>query len=290
MTALDSPNPSSSPRNALAAWMENNRFLLRRLHSLTGVIFGGYIVVHLLVNATLLETQLPFLFGGEAGNVYQNQVNKIHDLPFLIVIELVAIIFPILFHAIYGTMIVVAGRPNVSNYGYAKNWAYFWQRVTSIVLLAFIAFHVMSMKGMLPGSFGNALTFVPKQYATESTINHMQAAWWVGWVVYPVGILAATFHLANGFWTAAVTWGLTIGAKSQKLWGYACVGLFLFTFACGMGTLLATLVQEPYFDDPKVVKAQEEGYEAVAGYAELLDSDEAPPTDADADATNAGGA
>ena len=279
MTALDSSTTTADDsRNALRVWMDSNRFLLRRLHSLTGVIFGGYIVVHLLVNATLLETQLPFLFGGEAGNVYQNQVNKIHDLPFLIVIELTAIIFPILFHAIYGTMIVIAGRPNVGNYGYAKNWAYFWQRVTSIILLAFIAFHVMSMKGLFGGTLGTHLTFVPKGYAAESTVNHMQAAWWVGWVVYPLGILAATFHLANGFWTAAVTWGLTIGAKRQKLWGYACVGLFLFTFGCGMGTLLATLAQDDYFDDAAVVKAQRDGYDAEAGYSELLDEDDSSET------------
>src|SRR4029078_158998 len=30
-----------------------HHFLLRRLHSLTGIVFGGYLVVHLTVNATL---------------------------------------------------------------------------------------------------------------------------------------------------------------------------------------------------------------------------------------------
>ena len=33
----------------------HSHFLIRRLHSLTGIVFGGYIVVHLLVNATLVE-------------------------------------------------------------------------------------------------------------------------------------------------------------------------------------------------------------------------------------------
>ena len=32
-----------------------HHFFIRRLHSLTGLVFGGYLVVHLLVNATLIE-------------------------------------------------------------------------------------------------------------------------------------------------------------------------------------------------------------------------------------------
>src|SRR6187401_2058811 len=48
-------------------------FLLRRLHSLTGIVFGGYLIVHLLVNATIAQM----------GAVFQTQVQKIHDLPFL---------------------------------------------------------------------------------------------------------------------------------------------------------------------------------------------------------------
>ena len=51
----------------------SHHFLLRRLHSLTGLIFGGYLIVHLLVNATIAQM----------GQHYQVQVNKIHDLPVL---------------------------------------------------------------------------------------------------------------------------------------------------------------------------------------------------------------
>ena len=60
------------------------------------------------------------------------------------------------------------------------------------------------------------------------------------WVVYPLGILASCYHLANGFWTAAITWGLTISASAQKRFGYVCAGLFAFTFICGMVALVAS--------------------------------------------------
>src|SRR6266567_573480 len=59
-------------------------FLLRRLHSLTGLVFGGYLVVHLLINATLVEGA-RHAEGAAAGGptVYQLQVDKIYSLPFL---------------------------------------------------------------------------------------------------------------------------------------------------------------------------------------------------------------
>ena len=87
-------------------------FLIRRLHSLTGLVFGGYLIVHLLVNATIAQ----------GGTVYQVQVDKIHSLPFLPVIEWTFIYLPIIFHTIYGIWITITGQPNVSHYPYMKNW------------------------------------------------------------------------------------------------------------------------------------------------------------------------
>ena len=209
-------------------------FLFRRLHSLTGILFGGYIVVHLLVNATLLQ-------GGDKNavppsDVYQLQVDKIHSLPFLWAIEWTAIILPVIYHSIYGTWVAVNGKPNVGSYSYAKNWLYTLQRVSAIVLILFIAFHVLGMFGVL----NKELKFYPHQ-ATASTARHIQSHWLVAYFIYPLGILAATFHLANGFWTAAIAWGLTISEAAQRRWGYVCVGLFFFTTICGMAALFAAI-------------------------------------------------
>ena len=241
-TATASPSPSTAHAasgNPIAAWLGKHHFALRRLHSLSGLAFGGYVVVHLLVNATLIE---GLRYGTE--DIYQTQVNKIHELPFLLAVEWSLILLPILFHTAYGVLIVAAGRPNVGRYGSGMNWAYTVQRITAVVLVFFIAFHYLTMKGAFGGTLGSALTFVPHE-ATQTTVNHMHAAWWVGWVVYPLGILAATFHLANGFWTAGVTWGVTVSARSQRLWMFACIGLFLFTLGCGFVSLGAALRQQP---------------------------------------------
>jgi succinate dehydrogenase cytochrome b subunit len=205
-------------------------FLLRRLHSLTGLIFGGYIVVHLLVNATLIQ-------GGSGSNdIYQLQVDKIHALPFLWAVEWIFIYIPILFHTVYGVWIIVTGQPNVEKYPYARNYFYLVQRISAVAIALFLLFHVLGMKGL----WGSALQFVPED-ATRSTARHINSSLWVACFVYPIGIAASCFHLANGMWTAGITWGLTISAASQRRWGYVCSALFVFTLICGFLALGAAI-------------------------------------------------
>lgn len=209
-------------------------FLFRRLHSLTGLVFGGYLVVHLVVNATLIEGARH-----SGPTVYQVQVDKIHSLPFLTMVEWTFIYLPILYHTFYGIWITATGRPNVDRYAYAKNWFYVLQRISAFILVFFMVFHVLGMKGAFGGEIGRALTFVPVDYATQSAARHFNAAWWVWGFIYPIGILASCYHLANGFWTAAITWGLTVSKTAMRRWGAVCVMLFLLTFGCGMAALVS---------------------------------------------------
>ena len=206
-----------------------HHFLLRRLHSLTGIVFGGYIVVHLLVNATLVQGVSPV-------DIFQKQVDKIHALPFLLGVEWTFIYLPILYHTIYGIWITMTGQPNVNNYPFGKNWFYLFQRVSAIIIALFIAFHVFGMKGLL----GHTLWFDP-DHATASVVRHINASWSVAYIVYPIGILASCYHLANGFWTAAITWGLTVSSAAQRRWGWVCAALLVFTFGCGMMALFAAI-------------------------------------------------
>jgi succinate dehydrogenase / fumarate reductase, cytochrome b subunit len=202
-----------------------NHLVFRRLHSLTGIMFGGYLIVHLVVNATLAQP----------GGVYQAQVNKIHDLPWLPLVEWTFIFLPIVFHTLYGLWITVTGQWNNANYPYAKNWFYLFQRISAIYLILFIGFHVLSLKY---GAFTQNLTFMPHE-ATRTIVRHMHVSSFLTWVVYPLGVLASAYHTGNGFWTAGITWGLTVSAGSQRRWGYVCGVLAVLLFVAGMLAIVA---------------------------------------------------
>ena len=215
----------------------SQHFLLRRLHSLTGIVFGGYLVVHLLINATIAQ----------GGVVYQTQVNKIHDLPFLPVIEWTFIYLPIIFHTIYGIWITLTGQPNVAHYPYAKNWFYTFQRISAIFIVFFMLFHVLSLKYGLFNWVAPAFQFDPHR-ALPTVGAHFDSNPFITYVLYPIGILASCYHLANGFWTAGITWGLTISKHAQRRWGLVCTGLFVLTFAAGIIALIAGVNLAPDVD------------------------------------------
>lgn len=215
---------ATAPDNTAARLGGKHHFLLRRLHSLTGIVFGLYICVHLLINATLIQ----------GGNVYQTQVDKIHSLPFLFGIEWVFLYIPIIYHTVYGAWIILTGQPNNGAYPYFKNAFYLLQRISAIILAAFIFYHVLSMHGILGMAFDPA-------HATPSAIAIINAHPLVAWLVYPIGIIAACFHTANGFWTAGISWGLTISKGGQRRWGWVCLAIFIGMTVAGLISLGAII-------------------------------------------------
>ena len=73
-------------------------FLIYRLFSLAGLVpVGGYLVIHLLTNATILNGPAAF----------QTQVDRIHSLGSILpLVEWVFIFIPLLFHAVIGWLII----------------------------------------------------------------------------------------------------------------------------------------------------------------------------------------
>jgi succinate dehydrogenase / fumarate reductase cytochrome b subunit len=240
-------------------------FLLRRLHSLMGLIFGAYIVVHLTVNAS-----------GFSPSTYQGMVNHIHSLePALPVVELVSIFIPLLIHVIYGLYIAFFGiKFNTTKYHYLGNLRFTLQRWSAVVLLLFIAFHVGTLHKWGLGGIGNLIeashpadgTFMANvrdwclnwgnlfnpEIAYQSTVSGVRDFFYedgkvtLGSIIvmafYLLGIWSATFHFANGLWTSAIAWGLTTTAESQKRWGHVCLGFFVVLTLIGTAAWLAFTV------------------------------------------------
>ena len=188
-------------------------FLLRRLHSLSGLIpVGAYMVIHLVTNATVLESYARF----------QENVYTIHSLGKLLpVVEWVFIFIPILFHAIFGFVIIASGKSNTSQYPRGSNVRYTLQRITGMIAFAFIAWHVFQMRGWIHDSWWLKNVTEPlggaqfKPYNAASSAGRAMQGLVVNGL-YIVGITSCVFHLANGMWTMGITWGVWTTPLAQK--------------------------------------------------------------------------
>lgn len=210
----------------------SSKFLLRKLHQVTGIVpLGIFYFVHIYTNSTAMS----------GAKVFNDHVQDIHNMPYLIFIEIFGIFIPLLFHSVYGVLITGESKPNVLSYPYARNWFYIFQRVTGIFLFFFLFFHILNFRfGLIPGLnlepvAGNA----GRAYAIVS--DEFQSTWIL--LLYILGVIATAWHLAYGFWLFAVDWGVVIGEKAQKMTLYASLALAIFLGAVGINAAVAFVKQ-----------------------------------------------
>jgi succinate dehydrogenase / fumarate reductase cytochrome b subunit len=214
-----------------------HEFLIRRLHSLTGLMFGGYMVVHLLTNASVL--------GGAA--MFQKNVLAIHGFgPLLPVLEWGLIFLPILFHAIVGLFLLFEMIPNTRNYGYEANWRYTLQRTTAWILIFFIVWHVFHMHGWFHWDWWLGLIeplggYKFRPYNAASSAGLALQSPLVA-LLYGIGVAAGVFHFVNGIWTAGITWGIWTRPAAQRRALGLCAGIGVVLLAVGMGALVGMRV------------------------------------------------
>lgn len=208
----------SSPQSFLA----RHDFLIRRLHSLSGLIpVGAFMVVHLIANASVIESPAAF----------QKNVYTIHSLGSLLpLVEWVGIFIPILFHAVIGMVIVAGGMPNSNHYRYSANYRYVLQRATGMIAFLFIVVHVFHMHGWFHADVWLENVVNPLGGAQFRAFNAastaglaLQSYVWVAF--YLVGVLSCVYHMANGIWTMGITWGVWTSSAAQGRASVIC-GLF----------------------------------------------------------------
>src|SRR6266851_5774324 len=180
-------------------------FLLRKLHSLSGIVpIGAFLVEHILSNFEALK--------GPAA--YAAQVRFLNSLPLVRVLEWGFIFIPLAYHALYGVYIALRGRSNVNVYPWAGNWMYLSQRITGLIAFAYIIQHVLRQRFMgvsLPENPGAAFAKVQHELANP---------WMLA--IYIIAMIATTWHFAYGIWLFAAKWGITPGDRARKRFGYVC--------------------------------------------------------------------
>jgi succinate dehydrogenase cytochrome b subunit len=203
-----------------------HQFLIYRLFSLAGLIpVGAYLVVHLLTNATVIDSPATF----------QAQVNRIHSLGIILpVVEWTFIFIPILFHAIIGLTIIAGAMPNAAAYPYNGNIRYTLQRATGMIVFAFIIWHVTQMH-----HYGAALPWGGKfddLHATSSVADTLSPFSYR--LLYGIGVLSAVYHLANGLWTQGITWGIWTTPAAMHRAGWICVLFGILLGSVGIASLV----------------------------------------------------
>jgi succinate dehydrogenase / fumarate reductase cytochrome b subunit len=182
-------------------------FLLRRLHSLAGIVpIGVFFLEHIYSNVISLQ-------GPKA---YNELVEGLMKIPFLPWIEVLVIGVPILFHIVLGIGIYLTSKSNALQYRTFNNWRYYLQRLTGLIGVVYIGYHVWMtrIKSALAG-----------HHVSYDQMQQILSTPWVFWF-YVVGVISLTFHFANGIWTFLITWGVTINPRSQQISTYACMGMF----------------------------------------------------------------
>ncbi|MBU8905101.1 succinate dehydrogenase cytochrome b558 subunit [Desertibacillus haloalkaliphilus] len=197
----------------------NREFMNRRLHSLLGVIpVGLFLVQHLVIN--------HFATGG--ASAFNQAAQFMENLPFRYFLEIFLIFIPLLYHAIYGLYIAFQARNNTSKYGYFRNWMFLLQRVTGVITLIFVVWHVWETR--IQAALG-----VHVDYNMMADI--LSSPFML--VFYIVGVVSTTFHFANGLWSFAVSWGITVTPRSQQIATYVTLGIFVVLTFIGIRAILA---------------------------------------------------
>ncbi|AHV98749.1 succinate dehydrogenase cytochrome b558 subunit (cytochrome b-558) [Paenibacillus sabinae T27] len=190
-------------------------FYSRKIHSLLGVIpLAFFFIEHMLTNFSAVE-------GGSEG--FKDSVLWLNSLPLVFFLELLFIWLPLLYHGVYGLYIAYQSKPNLNRYNLERNWRYTLQRITGIVTFIFVIWHLYETRVQV------ALGNVTHEELGGVMHDIVTQPWWLAF--YIVGIVAACFHFANGLWSFLVSWGITVGPRSQRVSSYLCMGLFvLVTF------------------------------------------------------------
>jgi len=232
VASASSSAPAIRPGVAPLRAGQGYSFVLRRLHSLSGIVpVGAFLFEHILIsNSTTLS----------GPHAYERQVSFLANLPLVFFLELFGIWLPIAFHALYGFYIWYRGDGNAIAYPWTGNWMYTAQRWTGGIAFAYILWHTYTMRFT-----GTDLHDNP--WASFGKVQHevFQTPFFL---FYLVGLIAASWHFAYGIWLFSAKWGIVSGDKAQKRFLALCLLFFCILSGAGLASLIAlrSRPQQPF--------------------------------------------
>lgn len=226
-----------------------------------------YLFWHLLVNSQ------AGLFFKDEGRHFVSMVNKLEDLPFLPVVELMFIGLPFVVHIIWGILYLRQAKinslpgdgtkPNLPQY--PRNRAYSWQRITSWILIVGVLAHVIHMRflhapkereeGVYTVAVTNdaklqnvadklKVTLEPEGDGILAVADNPGKAFFLMVresfksptmvILYSGFVIFACYHAFNGLWTFLITWGVLLTRRSQAVIRQFTIALMWLTIMLGL--------------------------------------------------------
>ena len=206
---------------AIAAGMtaDQRHWLLRRLHSLSGIIpIGGFLFFHLFENAFVLK----------GGGMWWKETEFTRSTSISDRGRSVG--------AVDSDSLPRDLRPGHHGHRAAQRLpvraqlpVHACSASPGILAFLFIGFHVLTTRAYF--------------YATGVETNYLRMHNFMMnpliLTIYIVGTLACVYHLTNGIFTFTITWGIAVGAKAQTLVNRACVALFVVLAIVSVSILIA---------------------------------------------------
>jgi succinate dehydrogenase/fumarate reductase cytochrome b subunit (b558 family) len=199
---------------------------MSRFHSLTGALaLGLFLLGH-------LWAQTRALAGFEA---YQSAVGFGLPNKLWMVMEVLLVYLPLLFHAGYGIAIAKQRSLGLGRRPYRQDWAWWLQRLSGGAALVFIAFHFWQFRWQVWQGRLTEQDFFPMLCALLSTTSWGMPLAAFG---YLVGSAACIAHFCNGLSGFCFRWGITRTRRSieRTSFGLGAFGFALFAYA-GAGIL-----------------------------------------------------
>ncbi|MBA4837792.1 succinate dehydrogenase, partial [Thermoactinomyces intermedius] len=112
-----------------------------------------------------------------------------------------------------------------------RNWMFFLQRVTGVVTLVYVIWHVWETRVQV------ALYDLTSEQLAQLMADLMQNP--VVFALYIIGVLCAVFHFSNGMWAFLVSWGVTVGPRAQLVSTWVWSAVFVIVSYLGISALFA---------------------------------------------------
>jgi succinate dehydrogenase / fumarate reductase cytochrome b subunit len=179
----------------------------------TGYVLGGFLILHLAANTLALWPDR-----------FQTTVSRLHSLGVVLPVLEMVLAAVLIFHIAVGLRLM--RRDNLKfitgDHFHGSPMRQWLQRVSAVILLVFLVFHVAVLHRWLGGRFDPHNAFASAGRGIWQFWRGLPAGNWANLLFaqfYLVGLVAAVYHVANGMATGAEVLGwVRTPATQKRLW------------------------------------------------------------------------